>query len=449
MTTRTGKIARLPKAVREELNQRLEDGAAGPAVLDWLNGLPAVKEVLAKEFAGVPVSKQNLGAWREGGYTEWVTGQEVAQMVGKLAEQAGDLAAAGGGKLAEHLGVVIAARYAMTLGKWNGEVTPEFESQIGVLRRLSQDITRLRRCEFDRDRVEIKRARDAFDRERTMNELCLLFEQWLEHPNFGDILDLKKISLEERMRRFGRIFKLYMPKLGETESYGEQEGPPIGRVTDPGQGEAGSNGGNIQQSTPNAEHPMAARSGKGAGSEGGAPVAGGVAAPEDGRAPQAAGQGESRSLRDGHQGEACQGESSQVKPAGCEARGAGHEGEAGGKDEGRKMKDESGGQTGSNGGNSQQPVGETVAGEAKLAEQCSALRSEVVETEEERRLRLEKEEAERQRLLWEQQNAERLAKWELNQYLVAPVVKVHHKPTGDIMGPCDPPLWLNWKKSAI
>ena len=113
------------------------------------------------------------------------------------------------------------------------------------------------------------------------------------------------------------------------------------------------------------------------------------------------------------------------------------------------MKDESGGQTGSNGGNSQQPVGETVAGEAKLAEQCSALRSEVVETEEERRLRLEKEEAERQRLLWEQQNAERLAKWELNQYLVAPVVKVHHKPTGDIMGPCDPPLWLNWKKSAI
>ena len=51
----------------------------------------------------------------------------------------------------------------------------------------------------------------------------------------------------------------------------------------------------------------------------------------------------------------------------------------------------------------------------------------------------ESEEAERQRREWERLNTERLAKWELNKHLVAPVVGIHRKPTGDIMGPCNPP----------
>jgi len=46
MKTRTGKIARLPKSIRDELNRRLEDGWQNIKLVDWLNELPAVREIL-------------------------------------------------------------------------------------------------------------------------------------------------------------------------------------------------------------------------------------------------------------------------------------------------------------------------------------------------------------------------------------------------------------------
>ena len=45
MTARNGKVARLPKVVREELNRRLEDGQLGRELLCWLNGLPATAQL--------------------------------------------------------------------------------------------------------------------------------------------------------------------------------------------------------------------------------------------------------------------------------------------------------------------------------------------------------------------------------------------------------------------
>jgi len=42
-TTRIGKIGRLPRQVREELNRRLLEGEPGITLVDWLNGLPAVQ----------------------------------------------------------------------------------------------------------------------------------------------------------------------------------------------------------------------------------------------------------------------------------------------------------------------------------------------------------------------------------------------------------------------
>jgi hypothetical protein len=35
--TRNGKIARLPKAIRDQLNKNLEDGMPGCRLVDWLN----------------------------------------------------------------------------------------------------------------------------------------------------------------------------------------------------------------------------------------------------------------------------------------------------------------------------------------------------------------------------------------------------------------------------
>lgn len=43
--TRNGKIARLPREIREELNRRLDDGEQGVRLVEWLNGLPEVKRI--------------------------------------------------------------------------------------------------------------------------------------------------------------------------------------------------------------------------------------------------------------------------------------------------------------------------------------------------------------------------------------------------------------------
>ena len=50
--TRNGKMARRPKAVREELNRRWSDGEPGRGLVVWLNGLPEVQHVVAGEFGG-------------------------------------------------------------------------------------------------------------------------------------------------------------------------------------------------------------------------------------------------------------------------------------------------------------------------------------------------------------------------------------------------------------
>jgi hypothetical protein len=56
--TRNGKIARLPAAMRDELNQRLLDGQPGKELVEWLNGLPKVQALLKAEFKRI---KQILG----------------------------------------------------------------------------------------------------------------------------------------------------------------------------------------------------------------------------------------------------------------------------------------------------------------------------------------------------------------------------------------------------
>ncbi len=68
--TRTGKIARLPEAIRTELNQRLRDGQPGSQILPWLNELPEVQQILHDLFADQPISHRNLTSWRQGGFRD-------------------------------------------------------------------------------------------------------------------------------------------------------------------------------------------------------------------------------------------------------------------------------------------------------------------------------------------------------------------------------------------
>ena len=93
MRTRTGKIARLPGAVREELNRRLHNGSLGKEIVPWLNELPDVKRVLADLFGGRPISEDNLSEWRHGGFQDWLLQEERRVRIEQLARDYENLGA--------------------------------------------------------------------------------------------------------------------------------------------------------------------------------------------------------------------------------------------------------------------------------------------------------------------------------------------------------------------
>src|SRR5208283_1230397 len=117
--TRNGKIARLPRVIRDELNRRLQDGEPGVRLVEWLNRLPEVQAVLAREFGSRPINEQNLSEWKAGGYRDWLARQEALSQARELAADAKELTAATDGKLTDHLATVLAARYAAALAGWD------------------------------------------------------------------------------------------------------------------------------------------------------------------------------------------------------------------------------------------------------------------------------------------------------------------------------------------
>lgn len=206
--TRNGKIARLPRELREELNRRLEDGERGGPLLAWLNALPAVRAVLAREFGGCAISKQNLCEWRAGGFAEWQTRQETLAQARELAADANEITVATDGKLTDHLATVLAARYAAALAGWDGEVTEDFRRKLRALRGLCQDIVELRRGDHSGARLKMEQERLEREREKTEEEVVAHFERWAKNPKVREWILEDSISPEERARRIREIYGL-------------------------------------------------------------------------------------------------------------------------------------------------------------------------------------------------------------------------------------------------
>ena len=87
--TRTGKIARLPNDLRDQLNRRLRDGEKGKTLLKWLNALPEVRAVLAAEFNRQPINPTNLTEWKQGGHRDWLVSQDALNLARNLEDQHG------------------------------------------------------------------------------------------------------------------------------------------------------------------------------------------------------------------------------------------------------------------------------------------------------------------------------------------------------------------------
>ena len=146
MSARNGKIARLPRDIRDQLNQRLEQSEESPQLLAWLNALPETQKIVQNDFAGVPISPQNLSQWRQGGFQEWLARRDLcddAREVRNLSDEMenGDSQSI----LADDAAVVLAARFGSLIANWNGEVDEKFEAKSRVLNRLCRSVVQLQR----------------------------------------------------------------------------------------------------------------------------------------------------------------------------------------------------------------------------------------------------------------------------------------------------------------
>jgi len=163
--TRNGKIARLPREIRNQLNRRLHDGEPGNQLVTWLNSLPEVQAVLKTEFNERPIREQNLSEWKQGGYRDWVLQQEAIELVRHMEADSDELNQASKLRLTDLLAQRLAARYVVA-AKALSQSNAQGEIDLKVLREFCGDIVALRKGDHSAERLKLERERLEFDREQ-------------------------------------------------------------------------------------------------------------------------------------------------------------------------------------------------------------------------------------------------------------------------------------------
>ena len=85
------KIPRLPKSIREQINEHLENGMAGKELLEWLNALPQVQVLITTKWEGKPISEDNLSRWRTGPYQDWLLQKQFLKSRNGIKESTPDM----------------------------------------------------------------------------------------------------------------------------------------------------------------------------------------------------------------------------------------------------------------------------------------------------------------------------------------------------------------------
>lgn len=191
MTTRRGKIARLPFATREEINRRLLENEEARDLLAWLNAEQKLSGASA-------ITPQNLSEWRSGGFADWLEKRERVEKTKSLAEYCYRIADAGGGSM--DLPAAIAGGQLM-------EVLEAFDPQslktvladkpdtwIGIL----EMVARLQRSKADEVAVrqnDVRLAQSsrklALEEARFQRTTCELFLKWRDNKRAEEIASSK------------------------------------------------------------------------------------------------------------------------------------------------------------------------------------------------------------------------------------------------------------------
>ena len=203
MTTRCyrSKIGRLPFAVRNELNERIRDGAQGADLLGWLNGLKETKKIL-RETKSEPVNAQNLTDWRSTGYADWLADQGDADRIRRLAEVSQTLAAAAGGNVAG-VGCSIATAKIMDV------LEAADDDQVAD---LAKALVKLRASENAAQKVALAEEKNALAKEQLSlsrakfeRDTARLFIKWAQNKDALALATDRRLGSDEKTERLGRL----------------------------------------------------------------------------------------------------------------------------------------------------------------------------------------------------------------------------------------------------
>lgn len=204
--TRVGKIAHLPREIRELLNRRLLDGETGRQLVAWLNSLPEVQAVMHRDFDGRAITEQNLSEWRQGGYREWFNHQEAMLYAQTLAADAREITDTLHGSPSDHLAAVIATKFAVAIGQWDGQPNPALRKTLDTLGEISEHLEELRRGDHSAARIKLEQARIAIDGARAEKDVFEKFREWLSGAEgWRYINGPDGLSNEERLARLAQL----------------------------------------------------------------------------------------------------------------------------------------------------------------------------------------------------------------------------------------------------
>lgn len=164
--TRRGKISRLPQAVRDELNRRLQNGEMGTRLIVWLNSHPEVRPVLTADFKDRDINGPNLTEWKAGGYQDWLAEQAVLAQAKEWTAVAKEWEVKTDERYTDHLSTLLAGRYAETLADWKEGEIEQFRRKQRALRPIFDDILKLRQEDLRGVRLVLEKERQKFEEEK-------------------------------------------------------------------------------------------------------------------------------------------------------------------------------------------------------------------------------------------------------------------------------------------
>jgi hypothetical protein len=170
------KIGRLPWALRNELNERIRDGATGSAILDWLNDTPEMTAVRASTGCS-DISPQNLTDWRSTGYADWLTEQDKTERLRSLASLSQQIASQTGGDPSAVGSRILAGKLLDALESAMPEDQDALVKAFVSLRSAENDAARVA---LAAEKQRLDEQKHALDRDKFRRTLCAEFLRLVE-----------------------------------------------------------------------------------------------------------------------------------------------------------------------------------------------------------------------------------------------------------------------------